>query len=56
MGGREMRPTRQLGFQLLGAWLVATGLFSLLPVAVPGIGLLLAALAVIAGVLILIGR
>ena len=32
-----MRPTRQLGFQLLGAWLVATGLFSLLPVAVPGL-------------------
>ena len=51
-----MRPTRQLGFQLLGVWLVATGLFSLMPLAVPGIGLLLAVLAAMAGVLILIGR
>ena len=51
-----MRPTRQLGFQLLGAWLVATGLLSLLPVAVPGLALLLAVLALIAGLLILIGR
>lgn len=51
-----MRPTRQLGFQLLGVWLVATGLFSLLSVALPGIGLLLAVLAVIAGLLILMGR
>ena len=51
-----MRPTRQLGFQLLGVWLVATGLFSLLSVALPRIGLLLAVLAVIAGLLILMGR
>jgi hypothetical protein len=51
-----MRPTRQLGFQLLGVWLVATGLFSLMPLALAGVGLLLAVLAVIAGLLILAGR
>jgi len=51
-----MSLTRQLGFQLLGVWLVAMGLFSLMPLAVPMIGWLLAVLAVAAGLLILIGR
>jgi hypothetical protein len=51
-----MRLTRQLGFQLLGVWLVAMGLFTVVPLAVPGIGVLLAVLAVCAGLLILIGR
>jgi hypothetical protein len=51
-----MRLTRQLGFQLLGVWLVAMGLFTLMPLAVPMIGWLLAVLAVCAGLLILIGR
>ena len=51
-----MRLTRQLGFQLLGVWLVAMGLFTVVPLGVPAIGALLAVLAVCAGLLILIGR
>jgi hypothetical protein len=51
-----MRPTRQLGFQLLGVWLVVSGLAGALPFGLFPIGGLLAILAVIAGLLILIGR
>lgn len=51
-----MRLTRQLGFQLLGVWLVAMGLFGLLSLAVPLMGVLLPILAICAGLLILIGR
>ena len=49
-------PTRNLGMLLLGVWLLLTGLISLLEVTVSGTYTLLAALAVAAGVLILIGR
>jgi hypothetical protein len=51
-----VRPTRQLGFQLLGVWLVVSGLFALLPMSALPIGMLLAVLAVVSGLLILIGR
>jgi hypothetical protein len=51
-----MRPTRQLGFQLLGVWLVVSGLAGVLPLGAFPIGLLLAVLALIAGLLILFGR
>jgi hypothetical protein len=51
-----MRPTRQLGFQLLGVWLVISGLAGVLPFSAFPIGSLLAVLAVVAGLLILIGR
>jgi hypothetical protein len=51
-----MRLTRQLGFQLLGVWLVAMGLFTVVPLTVPLLGGLLAVLAICAGLLILVGR
>lgn len=51
-----LRPTRQLGFQLLGAWLIAHAVFSVTTFAIPGIVFLLALLAFAAGLLILIGR
>lgn len=51
-----MRANRNLGFQLLGVWLIAHALFSITTFAVPGIVLLLALLALAAGLLILIGR
>ena len=41
---------------LLGIWLILTGLLQIASIAIPGIGILLALLAIIAGVLILIGR
>jgi hypothetical protein len=51
-----MRSTRSVGLSLAGLWLVLTGLVSLLPLAIPGFGMLLALLAVVAGIMILAGR
>lgn len=52
-----MRITRNLGFLLLAIWLIVTGLLSIVPtLAVSGIGIILALLAVAAGVLILLER
>ena len=51
-----MKPNRNLGFQLLGVWLIAHALFSITTFALPGIVFLLALLALAAGLLILIGR
>jgi hypothetical protein len=51
-----VRPNRNLGFQLLGVWLIAHALFSITTFAIPGIVFLLALLALAAGLLILIGR
>ena len=48
--------TRNLGMLLLGVWLILTGLIPLLNLASAGLGTLLAALALAAGALILIGR
>lgn len=50
-----MRTNRNLGFMLLGIWLIAHALFSLTTF-LPGAPLVLAVLAFVAGVLILIGR
>jgi hypothetical protein len=51
-----VRANRNLGFQLLGVWLIAHALFSITTFAVPGVVFLLALLALAAGLLILIGR
>ncbi len=50
-----MRLTKNLGMLLLGIWLVAWGLIALIPT-LSGLGLILAILAIAAGVLILLGR
>jgi len=49
-----MRFTRNVGFLLLGIWLILSGLASFVPMG--GIGVLLAVLAIVAGVFILMGR
>ena len=49
-----MRFTKNIGFLLLAIWLILTGLFSLLSVG--GMGVLMALLAIAAGVFILLGR
>ena len=41
---------------LLGIWLVVTGLLQIVTISVEGIGTIMAALAIAAGALILIGR
>jgi hypothetical protein len=48
--------TRNTGMLLLGIWLVLTGLISLLQLSFAGLGMLMAILALAAGVLVLMGR
>jgi hypothetical protein len=51
-----MRPTRSLGFQILGVWLVAQGIMGLVPILLPGLGVVMALLALVSGLLILVAR
>jgi hypothetical protein len=52
-----MRLTKRLGFILLAAWLILTGIGALVPGLTGGVvGMILAILAIAAGVLILIDR
>ena len=53
---RPVRPTRRLGVLLLGVWLIATGLLPLLSINVPVSDIILALLAIAAGILILLER
>lgn len=50
-----MRVTRNLGFLLLGIWLILTGLTAFVP-GMAGLGIILALLAIFAGIFILLGR
>jgi hypothetical protein len=50
-----MRVTRNLGLLLLGIWLILTGLTAFVP-AIAGLGIILALLAIFAGIFILLGR
>ena len=51
-----MNLTKNLGMLLLGIWLIVTGLLQVVSISIPAIGILLALLAIAAGVLILVGR
>ena len=51
-----MKITRNIGFMLLGIWLIATGLIPLLSVSFSGLGTIMAVVAVAAGALIIMGR
>ena len=48
--------TKNIGFLLLAIWLILSGLAALLHLAFAGMGVLMAILAIAAGVFILIGR
>lgn len=48
--------TNNIGMLLLGIWLILTGLLPLIRVSFAGQGVLMAILAIVAGVCILIGR
>jgi len=50
-----MKITRNIGMLLLSIWLILTGLAAFVP-ALGGLGVVLAILAIAAGVLILLGR
>ena len=51
-----MRLTRNTGMLLLGIWLILTGLLQIASISIAGIGIIMALLAIVAGILILIGR
>lgn len=51
-----MKASRNLGTLLLGIWLVLTGLIQLIHLHFSGLSLLMAVLALIAGLLVVIGR
>jgi len=51
-----MPVTKNLGTLLLGAWLILTGLIQLVHLTFSGLGMLMAILALVAGVLVLVGR
>jgi hypothetical protein len=48
--------TRNVGMLLLGIWLILTGIIPLIRLSFSGLGEIMSALAIAAGVLILIGR
>lgn len=48
--------TRSVGMLLLAVWLILTGLFSLLSISFAGFGVIMAILALAAGIFILLGR
>jgi hypothetical protein len=50
-----MKLTRNIGFLLLAIWLILTGLTAFVP-SIGGLGVILAILAIAAGVFILLGR
>jgi len=52
----SVKMTRNLGMQLLGIWLILTGLIPLLNLSFSGLGTLMAVIAIAAGALILVGR
>ena len=51
-----MKMTRNIGMLLLALWLVLTGLIPLLSLSFSGLGIVMAVLAIAAGILIAIGR
>lgn len=51
-----MRTQRNIGMLLLGIWLILTGILPFLKITFPSLGVILAAIAVLAGIFILMGR
>ena len=51
-----MKLTRNIGMLLLALWLVLSGLIPLLSLSFSGLGVVMAVLAIAAGILIAIGR
>lgn len=51
-----MKAPRNLGMILLAIWLIATGVLGLVKLDIPGIGIIMAILAIASGVLLLFQR
>jgi hypothetical protein len=56
LGGIKMRTTRSIGLLLLAIWLILQGLIPLLHFSFAGLSVVMAILAIAAGILILLGR
>jgi len=56
IGAERMKLTRNVGMLLLGIWLIVSGLVALLGLSFHGLPLLMGILALVAGILIVIGR
>ncbi len=52
----KMTPTKNLGMLLLGVWLIVNALIPLLHFSFSELGTVMAILAIVAGVLIILGR
>lgn len=51
-----MKITKNMGFLLLGLWLIVSGVSALVKIPIPSLGLLLSCLAIISGVFIIMGK
>lgn len=51
-----MKLTGNIGMLLLGIWLILSGVIPLINLSFEGLGLIMAALAIAAGVFVLLGR
>jgi hypothetical protein len=51
-----MKITKNVGFMLLGLWLIVSGASALVDLPIPSLGLLLSCLAVVSGIFILMGK
>lgn len=51
-----MKSTKKLGMTLLAIWLILTGLLAIVSIPIPFLNIIMAILALGAGVLILLGR
>jgi hypothetical protein len=52
----KMRITKSIGMLLLSIWLILTGLIDLLKFSFNGLGIIMAILAIAAGIFLLLGR
>ncbi len=56
LGQRKLKFKGNLGLLLLSIWLILSGLLSLIPFSFPALGVIMAVLAVAAGILLLLKR
>jgi len=53
---KKSKVTKSTGMLLLGAWLILSGLLQLVNIAIPAVGTIMPLLALLAGVLIILGK
>jgi hypothetical protein len=56
LGKKNMKITKNVGFLLLGIWLIITGLLQVVELPIPSIDVILSILAIASGVMIVLGK